>query len=283
MNYILLIPTVFLLVSIGILILRKYRDNKKWDIPFRDDHERAPGESLRLKIEILDEQVMESGFWLMIAGVMPIVLFTLPLPLPSLLVIPVLLIGVQIWFGRRLWMLIPELRSYRIGFEGERLTAQYLQPLLCQGYHVFHDIPMGEYNVDHVVVGPNGVFAIETKARRKRHCAGQDRAKVGYDGKTLQYPMQKPETWGLDAAKDRAKGLQQWLSSAVGEAVNVQPILSLPGWYIERTEQRGLPVMNPKSIPNFVAKYGNPPLNDVQVKRIRHILGERGKARLTDA
>ncbi|MBA2430881.1 MAG: NERD domain-containing protein, partial [Chthoniobacterales bacterium] len=33
------------------------------------------------------------------------------------------------------------------------------------GYHVFHDLRRDGFNIDHVVVGPAGVFAIETKFR----------------------------------------------------------------------------------------------------------------------
>ena len=271
----LILPTVILFGFVGAGMLWKYLDSRKWDVPFRDDHERAPGESLRLEIDKLNEQLLESMMFFLMAGVLPVLIWSFEIQNPTILVFTAFAVGVQVWYGLKFRKLIPKLRSYQIGFEGERLTAQYLQPLLCQGYLVFHDIPMEGYNVDHVVVGPNGVFAIETKSRRKRRSAGIERARVKYDGKTLQYPEQKPETWGIDAAIERAKGLQHWLGSAVGETISVQPILSLPGWYVERSGPRALPVMNPKSIPNFIGKYRTGQLSDIQIKRIRHQLGEK--------
>jgi hypothetical protein len=53
--------------------------------------------------------------------------------------------------------------SWRRGAEGERKTAKALQPLLGAGWHAAHDLQDTYGNVDHVVVGPGGVFLLETK------------------------------------------------------------------------------------------------------------------------
>ena len=54
--------------------------------------------------------------------------------------------------------------AWRIGAEGERLTARTLQKLPAS-YRVLHDLPMprSKANIDHVVIGPTGVFSVETK------------------------------------------------------------------------------------------------------------------------
>ncbi len=54
--------------------------------------------------------------------------------------------------------------AWRIGAEGERLTGRALQKLPAP-YRVFHDLPMprSKANIDHVVIGPTGVFTVETK------------------------------------------------------------------------------------------------------------------------
>src|SRR5436190_1851904 len=61
------------------------------------------------------------------------------------------------------------------------------------GYVVFHDLPAErgkrKWNVDHVVVGPGGVFVLETKARPRRKAKwDQEENVVIYDGKVLQFP-----------------------------------------------------------------------------------------------
>lgn len=62
-------------------------------------------------------------------------------------------------FGRR-----QSTEAWRIGAEGERRTAKALDKL-PPSYRVLHDLPMprSRANIDHVVVGPTGVFTIETK------------------------------------------------------------------------------------------------------------------------
>ena len=54
---------------------------------------------------------------------------------------------------------------------------------------VYHDIPGNNFNIDHVVVGPNGVFAVETEGRSKPNRGrGQSDATVVYDGRSLTFP-----------------------------------------------------------------------------------------------
>lgn len=54
--------------------------------------------------------------------------------------------------------------AWRIGAHGERLTGRALDKL-PRSYRVLHDLPMprSKANIDHVVVGPTGVFTVETK------------------------------------------------------------------------------------------------------------------------
>jgi hypothetical protein len=52
------------------------------------------------------------------------------------------------------------------GAEGERLTAKALQPLEAKGWILLNDLPLAEgsqANIDHVLIGPPGIFVIETK------------------------------------------------------------------------------------------------------------------------
>ncbi|MFI6485512.1 nuclease-related domain-containing protein [Nonomuraea sp. NPDC050663] len=59
--------------------------------------------------------------------------------------------------------------SWRRGAIGERRTARHLRILTRLGYTVLHDraLPRGRANVDHLVVGPTGVFVIDSKMWRR--------------------------------------------------------------------------------------------------------------------
>ncbi|MGH2641595.1 MAG: nuclease-related domain-containing protein [Actinomycetota bacterium] len=69
---------------------------------------------------------------------------------------------------------ILDFESWLIGASGESQVRQTLRDLEPLGYSVIGDVDMGRGNVDHVVVGPTGVFAIETKNRGGRVVAGGD-------------------------------------------------------------------------------------------------------------
>ena len=56
-------------------------------------------------------------------------------------------------------------RSWQRGAAGERRTARVLDRLTRDGFVVFHDlaVPGSDANVDHLVIGPTGLFVIDSK------------------------------------------------------------------------------------------------------------------------
>jgi hypothetical protein len=56
-------------------------------------------------------------------------------------------------------------RTWQRGADGERHTARLLERLTGDGFVVFHDlaVPDSPANVDHLVIGPSGVFVIDSK------------------------------------------------------------------------------------------------------------------------
>jgi Nuclease-related domain len=62
----------------------------------------------------------------------------------------------------------PDAVAWRHGAAGERRTARLLAGLERQGWVVLHDlaVPGSRANIDHLVVGPGGVFVIDSKQYR---------------------------------------------------------------------------------------------------------------------
>jgi hypothetical protein len=56
-------------------------------------------------------------------------------------------------------------RTWQRGAHGERRTARLLDRLTRDGFVVFHDlaVPGSDANVDHLVIGPTGLFVIDSK------------------------------------------------------------------------------------------------------------------------
>jgi hypothetical protein len=64
----------------------------------------------------------------------------------------------------------PDAIAWRRGAAGERHTARLLAPLERHGWAVLHDlaVPRSRANIDHLVIGPGGVFVIDSKQYRGR-------------------------------------------------------------------------------------------------------------------
>jgi len=64
----------------------------------------------------------------------------------------------------------PEASAWRRGAAGERRTARLLDPLERQGWAVLHDlaVPGSRAILDHLAIGPGGVFVIDSKQYRGR-------------------------------------------------------------------------------------------------------------------
>jgi hypothetical protein len=76
----------------------------------------------------------------------------------------------------------PEAVAWRRGAAGERRTARLLDPLERHGWAVLHDlaVPGSRANIDHLVVGPVGVFVIDSKHYRGR---------LQLDGSAVAWPL----------------------------------------------------------------------------------------------
>jgi hypothetical protein len=84
----------------------------------------------------------------------------------------------------------PATVAWRHGADGERRTARLLAPMERHGFQVFHDlaVPGSPANVDHVVVGPTGVYVIDSKRYRGHlhYSAGH----LWHGGRTLDRTLQ---------------------------------------------------------------------------------------------
>ncbi|MEV5554909.1 nuclease-related domain-containing protein [Nonomuraea wenchangensis] len=64
----------------------------------------------------------------------------------------------------------PSITTWRKGAAGERATARRLRQLELGGYTVLHDraIPHSRANIDHLIIGPTGVFVVDSKKWHRR-------------------------------------------------------------------------------------------------------------------
>lgn len=142
--------------------------------------------------------------------------------------------GVVGWIVWCLFHTIRQGRNSHLGLRGEQVVGHTLSELLRRGFHVFHDVEIdGGGNIDHVAVGPTGVFAIESKWRRKSGDR-KSRQVIRYDGKTLTFPDGQSTDRPLKQAKRQAARLSELLRPVAG-SLFVRPVLVYPGWAADRT------------------------------------------------
>lgn len=165
-------------------------------------------------------------------------------------------------------------RKYLDGLAAERATAQALASLTSRGCAIYHDVPAGKFNLDHVVVGPSAVFMIETKSRRKPAAPGKKSAAVRFDGEMLEFPDFR-EVKMLDQARAQTRWLRDYLYRKTGERVPVEPVLALPGWYVTcSVPSPTVRVINPKMC-KFMGDANGKPMPTPQRRRVMTAIEER--------
>jgi len=279
---IILVFGILSIVMTVLYLLRKSRQIKGHRSPFTDNFLRSPGESLNRQIMEINDRVTEN---LVLLVSTPILLYAIYISSlhfgnsqnSSWTFTIYLTAGIcfVVYSLINLINLLNLRRSCQLGYEGEVAVGQELNQLIRDGYYVYHDFPAGKFNIDHIVVGASGVFAVETKARSKP--TSKDRkadAKVKYDGKCLRFPK-GTDVESLEQAKRQAEWLSKWLRSAVGDAVKVRPVVALPGWFVERVASGGIRVINPKNFRSIARPKDGNFLSEQMISRIVHQLEQK--------
>jgi nuclease-like protein len=62
----------------------------------------------------------------------------------------------------------PTIDRWRRGAQGEEHVGAILDGMHDDGWFAIHDVSVGHGNIDHIVIGPAGVFTIETKSHPGR-------------------------------------------------------------------------------------------------------------------
>ncbi|MFH8982205.1 nuclease-related domain-containing protein [Streptomyces varsoviensis] len=117
--------------------------------------------------------------------------------------------------GRR-----PREDAWRRSLEGEQYVGSALEELTAGGWRVVHSIPLpGEADIDHLVIGPGGVFCVQTQLlRRAAVRVGDDGVRVGRERQPRPY---------LRAARREAARAAHALSRGCGFDPEVWPVLVL--------------------------------------------------------
>lgn len=201
-----------------------------------------PGQQVLARIQHHDTEVLTAISMMYTA--LPLIFMiwlTFRVPWQELKVGPLdwfFLIGAAAMFA---WGLCDYIKHYRArekardGWLAEQVTGMQLNRLMAQGCVVLHDLPAEGFNIDHVVVAPRAVYAVETKSFRKPvKVAEGDNYRVAFDGSALRFPDHSNKD-----ALAQAERYAGWLARTLRDAgfdAPVVPALALPGWRVDQSD-----------------------------------------------
>jgi Nuclease-related domain len=271
-------------IPLGLLVVvLKWRDRQDVSrgrhVPVAGKLLRAPGESVRKRAADLNCKLEEQLFWFLIFPPLLWLIYYAAKEAtpPSAMRIWHIILGVMLVAYSLAVLGLVRIRRHReqnlLGYRGERAVGEELNRLMLDGCHVYHDYPLSKkWNLDHVVVAPSGVYAVETKTRSKwKATEDQPAHEVIYDGICLQFPGWY-DSKSPARACDQAEKLAKELSEAMKEPVPVKPILTLPGWYVTCKGEGEVTVVNPKMIRSEIVTDDAPVLSNELIKDISRYL-----------
>lgn len=269
-------------VGVGGAVVYRWRvisDIRDRQSPLCRDLLRSPGYSLQQKLRRVDFDIDALVFSVFLA---PLMVYSAHISLSHFGGMPEsgwriamssgIVVAAVALVVRRLLPLLNERRKFALALNVEQATAEELNQLMLDGCRVFHDVPIRYGNVDHVIVSESGVYAINSKSFGKlRQRSSNTEVTVDYQRRHLQFPDRVCPI-PVEDLRLEARCLSEHLSSAIGRAVDVEPMLALPGWCVKRVG-RGLCVFNPRNAQKFFL-HEHKPLSKEVVQQIAHRLEE---------
>jgi len=144
------------------------------------------------------------------------------------------------------------------GARGEEAVAQVLAHLEQVGYQALHDIETGHGNIDHVVVGPTGVFAIETK-----HLSGRLSPKNGrltHNGRDATKIVRQATRSAIEVKRRLAiAGVTTWVEALVVSTKAEVLGKKLMFGHVTVMEPTDLPVLHPPATHEEAVESGSFP------------------------
>jgi hypothetical protein len=143
-----------------------------------------------------------------------------------------------------------EVKTLRLARDGERAVGEYLDSFRQQGYRVLHDLVVGDFNIDHVIIGKTGVYTIETKTISK-YVRGDQR--IYYNGEEISINGIKPDRNPIIQAKAQASWVKDFIQDSIKKNIDIQPVVVFPGWFVDGN-QKEVWVLEPKALKAFISR-----------------------------
>ncbi len=146
-----------------------------------------------------------------------------------------------------------QVKTLEMARDGEKAVGKYLERLRANGYQIFHNVIGQNFNIDHVIIGANGIFTVETRTYTKPF---HGRANIHFDGDSITADGHKINRNPVIQSRAQAGWLSTQIQESTGRRYRVQPVVVFPGWLVtsrtDAAQRSGVWVLNPKALSKFI-------------------------------
>lgn len=133
------------------------------------------------------------------------------------------------------------------GAIAEEKTGAILEEALPQGNFVIHDFDTGRGNIDHILVGPKGIFTLEVKSHRGT--VTFDKGSLLRDGKPFEKDFLK-QAWA------ECFVVREILAKWEIKEPSAEPLIIFSNAFVKvRDKAKGVAVINLKFLPSYLERF----------------------------
>ena len=164
--------------------------------------------------------------------------------------ISIITLIVIIYCVYRLIILIKKIKSLVLGRNGERIVAEIFDNLRGQGFVVFHNIVAENFNIDHVILTPHGIFTVETKTFSK-----PPKGEITYKDEKIIAGNINIGNGIILQAESQSKWLKSMLKDSTGRDYYIMPVIVFPGWFVQPMPEnlkKRIWILSPTALSSFI-------------------------------
>lgn len=248
---------------------------------------RTPGYSLQQKVNELFEQLL---LWVVISILFPVIILlssTGSSKFYSILICATI-VTTSIYFLNKK---IDQVLRLKKGLRGELFVGMELEQNLDEQFTIFHDFQLGDTfthgsNIDHLIIGPNSIYIVETKYMRAE--VG-NKLSLKFDGTHIIHPSGFKTDQHLSQVSSIITQFKSYLKREQGIShlpVDIRGFLTYPGWEVNITEamknrssyqDEGILVNKPEGVYRAIKTLANRKPSEWQTSKERSSLISRLK------
>ncbi len=220
--------------------------------PLKGPPLRTPGQPVQEEIDRTFEQTLELSILIIFVAFLAAhewmrLFFDIH---PQPIRFSVIAIIVFVYCGTKMVSTIRKMRRLKQVGDGEKVLGPSLETLRERGYRVLDGIVGNGFNIDHMLVGPTGIYTIETKTISK---PARGSRTIVYDGEKISVDGFMPDRDPIIQAKAQAGRIRDFLKEEIAREIPVRPVVLYPGWFVKAPRNGcGVWVLNPDHLPGFL-------------------------------